>query len=276
MNYAPRVVELLCSQADEPEVVLVPGSLGLMTSDEGWKHFTETPLSVDDVLETLTALLSRLPTTQTTLHAEGVFAFGVPKFGRFRVAYLTQRGSYAVNIRKITNGAPALAALCDAEAAARAGQDILGWQGGLLTVASSRPALANRLAYALVEHVSQNSPRVLCTIEPCLTYALKHQRGVVMQMELGADDQAIRRAMDSALLVGASLVYIRDVRSPVARAAAVQAAKAGALVLVSAFAADLPLRDADGQPLAAGNLNLGTWVVEPGAAGGPALLTRSP
>lgn len=275
MNYAPQIVELLCQRADNPEVFLVPGSPALLTEGEGWKSFTEGRLTADDVLETLTALLSRLPTTQTTLHGEGGFAFGVPNFGRFRIAYLTQRGSYAVNIRRVPNGAPELTDLCGAEEAARAGQDVLGWSGGLLTVASRRPGAANRLAYAMVQHVNRNASRILCTIEPSLTYALKHERGAVTQLELGPDAASIERAVDSALAIGASLLYVRDVRSAAARLAVSQAARAGALVIVSAFAADVPLRLPDGAAVAAGNLDLGIWILEPGAEGAPGTLSRT-
>lgn len=266
MNLAPNIMDLLCHRAQDTAVLLTPGAHGLLRDQDIMTPFTEKRLTADDVLETLTALLGRLPAALMTLQREGYFAFGVPQFGRFHVAYITQRGSYAVRIARVPQGIPALADLLEAGQDAAVAARFMALRRGVLVVAGSDPQVANRLAYGLIGHLNHYASRVVYTLEPSLTYALKHDQGVVLQAEVGQDVPSVERGIDSALLVGAAVVYLRGLRHADDLRSAMRAATSGALVLISVAQIDLPLVLSGEPPLASSPLHLGVWRVVAGVS----------
>ncbi len=268
MNLAPSLVDNLCQRTQDASILLTPGAQALVRDRDGVSTLSTQRLSVDDVLETLTALLGRLPSSQMVLQQEGHFAFGVPQHGRFQVSYITQRGSYAVQIARIPQGIPPLADLLEPGQAEEVAAHFLALPRGVLLLAGSDPRLANRLGYGLVGHLNQHEARVVYTLETCLSHMLRHDRSVVLQAEVGQDVPSFERGVEGALRVGATVVYLSGLRSVDELRVALRAATAGALVVISLARLDLPLALAGAAPLALSPLQLGVWHVEEGSTSG--------
>ena len=69
-------------------------------------------LDPSDVADTLSTLLAKA-SVPGGLAAAGNFSFGIKGVGRFRVTYITQRGSKVVSIARVRIGVPDIAALTD-------------------------------------------------------------------------------------------------------------------------------------------------------------------
>lgn len=271
MNYAPQVMDLLCQRDRSTGALLVSGVPGMLREPSGLQPFTENRLNTDDVLETLTTLMGRLPIGSTHLERQGTFSISVPQRGRFRVAYITQRGGYALTITQIPLDAPALEEVFDSATAARAGAEFMRFTSGLLVLASSQPLAANRAAYALLDHLNRDRQCVITTVEPYVSYLVKHQKGVVLQCEIESDVTTMEDGVNSALLVGTQVIYIRGISDAEALRPALAGAKSNVLVVISVSRSDLPAIFPGGVMPVEANLRLGVWHVE-SEPGGESLL----
>jgi Tfp pilus assembly ATPase PilU len=267
LNYAPNIMDLLCHRERVADVLLVAGAPALMREGGALQPFTQDRLTTDDVLETLTSLLARIRVGQKSLEREGTFSFGIPQRGRFRVSYVTQRGSYAMAISPIPMSTPDLEEILEASTAVRVADAIMAVRSGLLVIASSQLDLANRLAYAMISHLNRHAERVVLTLEPHLTFLLKHQRGVVIQCELGTDVSSMEQWVQGALLIRAEVLYARAVNRADDFAHLLHAAKNNMATLVTMARSDVPSLIPGYQLPLEPSLQLGLWRVEPGAAG---------
>jgi hypothetical protein len=75
-------------------------------------RFTPVVLTSKDIRDTLVALKSHASGLLGPLGKEGSFSFSIHKSGRFRVAYMTQRGSYVISIIKTPFEIPTIEELC--------------------------------------------------------------------------------------------------------------------------------------------------------------------
>lgn len=268
MNYAPKIMDLLCHRDHPADILLVAGAPALMREAESLRPFTETPLSPDDLVDTLSSLLARLRVGQKVLERDGSFSFGIPLRGRFRVSYVTQRGSYAVTISPIPLSVASLSDILEAPDVARVSAAIMAAHRGLLVIASSQLDDANRLVYAMISHLNQHTSRVVFMLEPHVTYLMKHQRGIIMQSEIGTDVNSIAEGVQGSLLMGANVLYARGVSLAEDFAQLLHAAKNSVVTLVTMACSDMGRLLPGGQIPLEPNMQIGVWRVEPGDAAG--------
>ncbi|MFN3976457.1 MAG: twitching motility protein, partial [Aquificaceae bacterium] len=106
MNYAPYVINYLSTKEDIAEIYLVPKAFISERRGNRLIKISDTLLTPEDIRDTLVALRSYTSSVLGPLGREGVFSFGLQNIGRFRVSYITQRGSYAVHILKTPYNIP--------------------------------------------------------------------------------------------------------------------------------------------------------------------------
>ena len=102
MNYSSKILNYFATAPDYSQVLLVSGAPPVERRNDSMAVLFNAILTSGDIRETLATFLSHI---QRNVGADalqnGVFSFGIQKLGRFRVQYLTQRGSCAIIIDKI-------------------------------------------------------------------------------------------------------------------------------------------------------------------------------
>lgn len=211
MNYAPSILEFLAKSPDLTEVLLAPGTLPMRRDREGLTPIGDATLTDQDVHDTLLTLIAHTKTIAPNAKS-GVFSFGIPQRGRFRVGFMTQRGTYVASILKVPFEVPHLADLLAEPAEAEViQQKFLSFRSGLLLITGASPMAANLFAYALLRAYNENLQRTLFIVEHGITFLLRHQRSLVIQCEIGTDVDDVGQGLRSALNLNPDLIYVRDI-----------------------------------------------------------------
>lgn len=267
MNFAPLILDYLQSQRGFTEILLVPGAYPCVRAAKNIEAMNDDVLTADDIISTLSSLFERIPSATLALGNEGVFSFGIPNRGRFRVSYITQRGSYVVSIAEIPLDNPELIELLGSEQAKLAEREILQRSSGLLVIAASAELHANTLAYSLLRKINDSRRDLIITIEPCLTYLLKHQASVVVQMEVGSDVPSLPAGVKAALTLAPDVLYVRNVSTHEECEMILRAVKQSALTIVTISRSDLESLFPSGKVnLESGQL-IGFWQIDKSSDG---------
>ena len=238
MNYASKILTYLGEGDRFTQVLLSAGAPPVEKVGAKFNLVINAVFTPDDIRDTLAFFASHARRAGTTdLGSHGMFAFGMPKLGRFKVHYLTQRGSYFVSIQRMTYDIPALEALLsqpDQVAVMDAALNQPG--GGIVVVTSPSPDDLTRLLYAAMDRVNQTKSMVIYILEHNLSYLLRHRNSVSVQVEVGTDIPSLAEGIQNGLLFSPDLLYVREPRSSMDYAGLICAAEAGILVLVSIVA----------------------------------------
>jgi twitching motility protein PilT len=133
--------------------------------------------------------------------------------------------------------------------------------GGLALIAGGASSGRTTTVAALLDDLVGQRPVRLVTIEDPVEFVLKDRCGVVVQREVGTDVPTVSAALRAAGRQDLDVLAVSDVADPDAAALAVDAARAGRLVLATLMATDV--RDA-----------VEKMVALIGPAAGPAARTR--
>lgn len=275
MNYSSQILSHLSKSDQAGHVLLVAGAPPVEKNGDSVKVLFNSLLTPDDIRDTLMTFLSHVRRAGAAeLGATGMFSFGMSKMGRFRVHYLTQRGSVMVSIQRMPFDVPTLEqTLADPAQVPAAYQLVDQEGGGMLMITGGEPALPAEVAYALMERVNRVRNTVICVCEPNLSFSLRHHNSVVVQVELGIDVPTLEEALQIAESLNPGILYVRNCRSRDEYAALVSIAEAGTLVIVSMVAHsetellhDLKARLRDDYPLVQSHLRaiIGITLTEQG------------
>lgn len=239
MNYAPKILTYLGEGNHFSQVLLVAGAPPVEKAGGKLTIVISVVLTPDDIRDTLAFFASHARRTgPIDSSAHGVFAFGIPKIGRFKVRYLTQRGSILVSIQRMPHDIPDLDTLLG-EPAQRALLEVaLNEPGGIVIFTGPSTDLLARLLYAAIDQVNQSRSRVLYILEQNLTYLLRHRNSIVIQMEVGTDVVSLEEGIQYSLHVDPDLLYVRDPRTSEDFAGLMCVAETGTLVVISMVSAD--------------------------------------
>jgi Tfp pilus assembly pilus retraction ATPase PilT len=159
----------------------------------------------------------------------------MPSLGRFRVNYLTQRGSHLASIQRIPFDIPTLQELLADPSQMTLVEAMLNYNsGGIVYVTGSSPASIARFVYGVLSHINNTRNTVICIYEQILSYLLRHKNSVVIQVEAGTDAPTLEQGIRSGLFLCPDTLYARDCRSPSELSSLICAAETGTLVLTSA------------------------------------------
>jgi len=210
MNYAPQILNYLGSLGTVSEVLLAPNASPMERKEGKLVRFMPVVLTSEDIRDTLVALKSYASDSLGPLGKEGSFSFSIHKSGRFRVAYMTHRGSYAISIIKIPFEIPIIEELCqDPSRVIKEINRIVGDLSGSCVVITSRDHIkAFIFAYSLLQHVSIYFSKVIYILEKPLNYLLKHRNSLVIQREIGTDVESLQKGLEDAMLIKPDILYI--------------------------------------------------------------------
>lgn len=188
---------------------------------------------------------------------EVVLATATSHGGRQRIHIFHHRAGLGMSLRLVPAEPPTLEALgLPAEV-----RTLFEPGAGLVVVAGGAGSGRTTTVAALLDDLVGQRPVRLTTIEDPVEYLLKDRRGVVVQREVGTDVPSVTTALRAAARQDLDVLAVSDVGDPDAAALAVDAARAGRLVLITIMATDV--RDA-----------VEKLVALLGPAAGPAARTR--
>ncbi|MEI6563045.1 MAG: ATPase, T2SS/T4P/T4SS family [bacterium] len=235
MNYASKILTYLGGDNRFSQVLLVAGAPPVEKKGTEFHIVINTVLTPDDIRDTLATLASHARRSgPTDMGKHGVFAFGMPNLGRFRVHYLTQRGSDFVAIQRMTYDIPKLETLLSSPEQMTLMESSLNQpDGGIVLFTGPSSDALSQLLYASLARLNATQNKIIYILEQSLSYLLRHRNSVVIQVEVGTDIPTLSEGIQNSLCLAPDLVYIRDPKTPGEYASLMCAAEAGALVLIS-------------------------------------------
>jgi len=214
MNYAPLIFEKVKEEGGAVEITLVAGAPIFLRKGRTLSELTHSPLTPNDVKETLISLREHASHQQRLEPHRGVFSFGLEGLGRFRVIYFTQRGSLVLSILRTPFEPPRLTDLVENYTEI----------GGELRKALSNNSLTCILTFSreklgefllsFVSFMGERYRRIFYTLERPMVYLLKHSTSAFIQREVGVDVQNLREGILDALGMSPDLVILYDLFTP--------------------------------------------------------------
>ena len=162
------------------------------------------------------------------------FAYSVPGVARFRAVVFTQRGTFAIALRAISEHAPALESL-GLPPAVRAA---CSCPNGLILVNGPAGSGRSTTLAAMVHQINITRACHVVTVEEPIEFLHRHDRSTVNQREVGTDTPSLAQGLRDALQVGAQVLVAGEVRNGEEARLLVEAADTGLLVLSSLRGSD--------------------------------------
>ncbi|MCD6087805.1 MAG: Flp pilus assembly complex ATPase component TadA [Candidatus Hydrothermae bacterium] len=215
------------------EAILVPGAPPTLRRGKEFIPISAEKLTPDDVRQVLINLRARSVRINSPLEEAGHFSFGVSGVGRFRVSYVTQRGSYAVFLHVVEEKTPSLWDLVPDDDVRSVLQEVQNLQNGLIFITGPYTICNTDLAGALLLEILTNRAAVIYTLEQPQAYSLRHNRSIVVQREVGSDVPDFAEGIADALRIAADVIYIGDIPDTKTAEAALRAVESGRLIIIT-------------------------------------------
>ena len=154
--------------------------------------------------------------------------------GRFRVNVYRQRGTIAMDFRRVPTMIPAFAELgvpAIVEALADEAR-------GLVLVTGPTGSGKTTTVAAMIDHINRTRAVNVVTIEDPIEFVFTDERAIVNQREIGNDTGGFAEAMRRVLRQDPDVIFIGEMRDPETVKAALSAAETGHLVLSTLHTAD--------------------------------------
>jgi twitching motility protein PilT len=187
----------------------------------------ESPLSAEDTMGYLKALLPEDKVKQFLANLELDFAYETSDGNRFRGNAYFQRGAVAIALRFIPKTIRSLKELNLPEILETFARRS---QGFFLVVGPVGQGKTTTLA-AMVELINQERMEHIVSIEDPIEYIFEPKRSLIDQREISLDTKDFPTALISAFRQDIDVLLIGEMRGPETQAAAVTAAETGHLVL---------------------------------------------
>ena len=214
MNRTTEIVEYLAKRDGADELILSPNAPPVSRRGGQLRIAINTLFDAQDVNDTLTAFRARgLATSETTIGRFGSFSFGIRDVGRFRVNYATQRGSRVMTVVMVPATIPDPPDLCDdADVANQALNMLNADRPGLISVCGPNTVSNAIFVYALLQRVNRDRNKMLCMIEPALTYLMKHENSIAIQCEISTDVGSMAEGVHGAAIFAPDILFVGDVK----------------------------------------------------------------
>lgn len=209
MNYLSQILSYISGNPDITEIYLAPKAPPVDRKNGKLVRITDALLTSEDVRDTLLALRSYASPLLGPLGNEGTFSFGIQNVGRIRVSYITQRGSYVVNIVKTPYSVPTLEDLCyDPKIPQQLDELLRINSSGIVLLSGTNPIRVSTFAYSVIQHVSKNYQKIILVLERPLSFLLKHGKSLVIQREVGIDTPTFEDGLRDVAYVNPDFLYV--------------------------------------------------------------------
>jgi twitching motility protein PilT len=197
---------------------------------EGAPHLTpaDTTSCLDQLLDS--------PDKRAEFDAEHEvdFSFAIPGVARYRVNAFRQRGSVSLVCRAIPFGIKTIDELDLPEVL----KEIAVEERGIVLVTGTTGSGKSTTLAAMINHVNQNEPKHVVTIEDPIEFLHQDQRSIVNQREIGQDTSSFHRALRRVLRQDPDIILIGEMRDEETVRTALSAAETGHLVFSTLHTVD--------------------------------------
>jgi twitching motility protein PilT len=190
-------------------------------------HDTEplAPADTERVLREMLTASDRL--AEFARDGEIDFSYTVRGLARFRVNAFRQRGSISIACRVVPFNIRGVKELYLPEVVTRIADEP---RGIALVTGTTGSGKSTTLA-AMVDHINENYPRNVVTIEDPIEYLHRDKQSVVHQREVGFDTNSFSQALRRVLRQDPDVILIGEMRDEETVGTALSAAETGHLVL---------------------------------------------
>lgn len=211
------------------DLLLVPGSPPTYKVAMRFERPIASVLTPQDTERILSYLLTEEERRQFESHKQMDFAFSLGPNLRFRVNAYHQRGTKSVVFRAIPPAPP----LPQDIGLPSTLVELAEKPRGLLLVTGPTGSGKSTTLAALIEHLNQNYPLHIVTIEDPIEYFFTPKMSVISQREVGHDVDTFASALRVVLRQTPNVIVVGEMRDLETIRAAVTAAETGHLVMAT-------------------------------------------
>ena len=209
MNFTPLIFDQAKKYEGFVEFILVAGAPISVKNVKGIEKISERKLTPEDVHETLASLRTHVAGRIRLEPNRGVFSFGIPEVGRFRVVYFLQRGSLVVSVAKTSFEPLNLEDILENKEAYKKASEII-LEKNIICVLSPSKIAYGEFMLSFLNKIGEEKSLLIYTAERPLTYLLKHKNSLFIQREIGMDIDNLREALRDSLSIYPNILFVND------------------------------------------------------------------
>ena len=192
----------------------------------------------EDTRRIVTDLIGTRPRVLPRLEAEGSCDFScfLTGLGRFRVNIFSQRGSYAIALRAISD--PQIPDLESLHLPAQM-EKVMRMRSGLVVVSGSTGSGKSSTVAAILNRINEEKEVHIVTIEDPIEYQLRHKKATVLQREIHRDVPNYPTAIRAGLRHPPHVMMLSRIPDRETMDLAIEAADCGHLVFAEMHTPDV-------------------------------------
>lgn len=228
---APLVFQYLSAMNGHKasDLYLTVGFPPSVRNDAGLTYLQEASLTVDDINEILSSVLTNRQKRDFEQNLELNTALDMGKHGRFRINVLQQKQAPALVIRRITTHIPSFADLHLPSILEKLAME----RRGLVLLTGMTGSGKSTTLAAMVDYRNHHEQGHIITIEDPIEYFHEHHKSIVTQREVGMDTESFAIAMKNALRQRPDVILVGEIRDREVMEQALTIAETGHLCLAT-------------------------------------------
>jgi twitching motility protein PilT len=246
MDYTKQLFDYFAESEEHMQLVVTPHAPPIERLLHSIEVAMETIWTEEDLSDTLIGLKAysekqalSAQLNNTSLQKSETFCLSIKGIGRFRVSYLTQRGSFAFTMQRIPFSIKQCSDLnIEPKVVERMLNALCNPGGGICAVFGPSADANSKLVYALLKHINKRERKIILILERDLTHLMRHDNSVVIQRELGSDcttfDDGIREGLD----LSPNIIFAGDLLLTDRLPSLVRAAETNSNIILSIVAND--------------------------------------
>ncbi|MGL4853861.1 MAG: type IV pilus twitching motility protein PilT [Lentisphaeria bacterium] len=191
---------------------------------------------MDSIMENINENVNSSVASKLEETGDADFAFIEPGVGRFRANLHLQRGMRCITLRHVKDKVPS----CEQLELPPIILEIARYRDGIVFVTGSTGSGKSTTLACMIEHINENFPRHIITVEDPIEYDFQDMLSIVEQREVGLDTISFDSALRHALRQDPDVIVIGELRSRDSVEAALAAAETGHLVLTTLHTTTAP------------------------------------
>jgi twitching motility protein PilT len=225
LKVAPNVSDIFFSPMRLPEVRANGRTIGARLPGI-------PPLLPDDTRRIASDLIGHRTNISPRLDAEGSCDFSIffTPLGRFRVNILSQRGSYAITLRVVSD--PVLPTFASLHLPPQF-ERLVHLRNGLVIVNGPTGSGKSSTLAAILNQINEHREVHIVTVEDPIEFQFRHQKATILQRELYRDVPSFPLALRAALRHPPHVILLSEIPDRDTLDLALEAADCGHLVLAA-------------------------------------------
>ena len=246
MDHTQKILDYFAENSERHHLVVTPHAPPVERASHSIDIALESIWDDTDIRDTIMGLKACAEENTlisagdaTKLELSETFCLSIKGNGRFRVTYLTQRGSMSFSIKRV----PFVIQSCDelqidSEIIERTLDVLCDPNGGIVAIFGPCADSNSKLAYALLKRVNSTKRQIILIIERELTHLMRHDNSIVIQRELNSDCESFDAGIRESLTLNPDMIFVGDIQSTDCIPSMERAAETGTSIVLSLVAND--------------------------------------